>query len=322
MGPAFHDGYGVGGCDEIEGAVVVNFEEMWAEQSQLQRDIGLDPIYMTDADKAAEVKNMLLGIYEEVTELSRIAANYKRHLLRTRPPERANLKGELVDILKYTITIAQMYGVTREELIAEFHDKTEVVRDRAEAERLMLERSTKLLCVDLDDCISDLSEWPKQLNELQGGVPREHHKLVESYKDEFHNSGRFRDLPVITGARATLQALRDDRWTIVIVTARPVWQFKRIYADTLYWLNKHDIPRDLLLFNKDKVEAIHQHLAPAWPVAFVEDHPRNAISLASAHVHVLLYDQEHNQDVNEGEYIKRVGSWADILEALRDGQED
>ena len=297
----------------------MTFEEMWAEQAQLQVDIGLDPRHMTDADKAAEVKNLCLGLHEEASEVARVAANYKRHLLRTRPPERTNLAGELVDCLKYLITIAQMYNISPDELVQTFHDKTGVVRDRANAERLMLERSAKLFCADIDDCVCDLSSWPKQLNELHGGVPREHHKLLEGYKDDFHSSGKFRDLPVIEGAREALQKLWDDQWTIVLVTARPVWQFKRIYADTLYWLDKNKIKRHLLLFNKDKVEAVHRNLAPAWPAAFVEDHPRNALALASAHVPVLLFDREHNRGVEEGKYITRVRDWNDVLLALNAG---
>lgn len=295
----------------------MTFKELWDEQAQLQREIGLDPIHMSDADRAHEVKNMLLGLHEEVTELSRESANYKRHLLQAPDVNLHNLTDELADCFKYIVTIAQLFGVERDELVRAFHDKTGVVLDRARSERVKLERETRLLCVDLDDVVADLSDWPKQLNELQGGVPREHHKLLETYKDDFHSSGRFRTLPVIPGARDGLWKARKLGYTIVIVTARPHWQYKRIYADTLFWLEDQDIPYDRLLFNKDKVEVIHRQLAPAWPVAFVEDHPRNALALASAHVHVLLYDQEHNREVSEGEYITRVHGWEDILETLK-----
>lgn len=292
---------------------------MWDEQAEFQQEIGLDPRNMTDADKAAEAKNLLLNLSEEGAELARVAGGYKRHILHTKPVDRGNVAIEVVDGIKCLLTLAQLFGVGREELVHAFHEKTNVLRDRAEADRLQLERETRVVCVDLDDCVCDLSEWPKLLDQLQGGVPRQHHKLLEEYKDDFHSSGRFRELPVIEGAQEALVAIKRAGFTIVIVTARPVWQFKRIYADTLHWLDKHNIPRDLLLFNKDKVEAIHRDLRPAWPVAFIEDHPRNALALASANVPVLLYEQEYNANVPEGEHIQRVRDWNDILLALNAG---
>lgn len=272
---------------------------------------------MDDRAKADEAKNLILGLHEEVTELGRIAANYKRHMLRSPSPDKGNVTGELADCMKYIVTLAQLYGITPAELKEEFHNKSAVVLDRANAERHRLTRDTKVLCVDIDDCIADLSEWPKHLSELKGGVPRSHHKLLEEHKDDFHSSGRFRDLPLIEGAKEGLQEAREMGFTIVLITARPQHQYKRIYSDTLHWLDKHEIPRDLLLFDKDKVDAIHRNLAPAWPVAFVEDHPRNALALASAGVQVLLYHQEHNKDVPEGPSIKRVRDWAEIVRVLK-----
>lgn len=294
-------------------------EQIWDDQAALQGEIGLDPRHMTDADRAAEIKNLILGLHEEVTELGQATANYKRHILRVRPSDVGNVTEQLVDCFKYLITIAQLYGVSRHRFVEAFHEKSVVVLDKVQGERTRLERDTRLVCVDLDDCVADLSEWLRKLNELHGGGPREHHTLLEGHKDEFHSSGRFRDLPVIEGARDGLQRLKEAGYTIVIITARPHWQFKRIYADTLHWLDKHQIPRDLLLFDRDKVEVIHRDLAPAWPVSFIEDHPRNALALASARVHVLLYDRVHNREVPDGEYITRVRDWNDILLALNAG---
>ena len=113
-----------------------------------------------------------------------------------------------------------------------------------------------------------------------------------------------------------MRALKKSGYTLVIVTARPQWQYKRLYADTLEWLDKHGVPHDHILFNKDKLEAVHAHLAPAWPVAFIEDHERNAKALADAGVNVLLFDRPHNRDVVDGERIRRVSGWSAVLEAL------
>lgn len=294
--------------------MVDRLTEMWDAQAASQRDMGLDPETMADRAREDELKNMLLGLQEQVSQLSLCAVNYKRHALRSSRAEPENVAERAVDVVKYAMAIAQAHGVSLDEFHGSFMDKTEVILSRARAERVKLTRRMKVLCVDIDHVLADAS--PPKLDGVNGGDPRRHLALLESYKDEYHASGAFRNLPLIPGARDALVAFQDHGWTIVLVTARPQWQYKRIYADTLYWLRDNDIPYHLLLFNKDKVEAIHADLAPAWPVAFVEDHPRNALALASAGVNVLLYDQPHNDDVPATDRIKRVKSWKDVTDAL------
>lgn len=140
--------------------------------------------------------------------------------------------------------------------------------------------------------------------------------MVETYKDDFYTEGRFAELPAIPGAPRAMMDLKAQGYTIVIITARPEWQYSRLYADTLSWLDAHSIPHDLILFTKDKAEAIHHNIRPAWPRCFIEDHPRNALSLAASGVNVLLFDTPHNQAVQEDERIKRVVGWNGVMEAI------
>lgn len=291
------------------------FQDLWEQQEALQKALGLDPIHMDGAAKARHAKDLIVGLYEEVGELAEQTTDYKHHVLRRHEIDSGNVIEELVDILKYLLTVAQLFGLERQAIVDAFEAKSAVVLDRYRSERHILKDQTRLLCVDLDDCVVDLSSW--DTSRLDGGDPRKHHELLESYKDEFHSSGQFRTLPAIEGARAGLQAARDANFTIVLVTARPAWQFKRIYADTLYWLARCEIPHDLLIFNKDKVEAVHRELAPAWPIAFVEDHVRNAHSLAAARIHVLLFDRPHNKEASEGEYLTRCRTWPEITTLLK-----
>ena len=75
-------------------------------------------------------------------------------------------------------------------------------------------------------------------------------------------------------------------------------------------------PNDIILFNKDKVEAIHTHLQPAWPVAFVEDLERNVRALSAAGVNVLLFDRPNNQSLEPLPRVKRVRGWAEVTSEL------
>lgn len=304
-----------------------HLEEMWDDVERFQRELGLDPESIPESDRRGVESDMLLGLHEEAAALQRRIGHYKRHILASAaeaarrpgmPPtaEQQNIAVHIADVMRYAIIIAQLHGISQNTFVWAWRNKGHELRARAEAERLELVEHTKVFCVDMDDVICDLSSWPKEYEDYNGTGNAKKTKLVELYKDEFHSSGRFRDLPIIPGARDALATIQAAGYKVVIITARPSWQYKRIYADTLYWLKENDVPHDLLLFNKDKAEAIHKRLHPAWPVAFVEDHPRNAIAIASLGIQVYLYNQPHNAAVADSDNLRRVNDWHDILVLL------
>ena len=141
-------------------------------------------------------------------------------------------------------------------------------------------------------------------------------QLLESLKEDFYRGGGFRDMPPIPGAVEGMRALREMGYKIILVTARPYWQYKRLYADTMYWLKQHDIVYDGILFEKDKAEAIYEHIFPARPKFFIEDRDKHALEVAGIGVPVLLLNYPHNDHIAETELIKRVADWPAIIEAV------
>ena len=91
-------------------------------------------------------------------------------------------------------------------------------------------------------------------------------------------------------------------------------------TDTVAWLEANGIPCDILLFNKDKWDAVYQSVYPATVVAAVDDRDKHAIELAKHHVpNVLLMDRPWNTEFNSAAYgVHRVTSWDDILTRMRD----
>lgn len=295
------------------------WNRMWERQQEQQEAFNLNPEAMSDIDKARTAKDLALGLFEEASELTRDTARYKAHILKAPPIERINVADEAADVLKYLIAISQLYGVTPVDLYEAFMRKSDVVADKARGEQLELARTTQLVICDLDNVISDLSGWQNKLNESRGNAPMNDRtvQLLESLKEDFYKGGGFKDLPVIKGAIEGTAQLRKMGYKIVIITARPYWQYKRLYADTLQWLKKYDITYDLILFNKDKAEAIYEHIFPARPAFFVEDREKHAIEVAGIGVPVLLLDWPYNKDIRPHPLIKRVEGWGGIIEQVR-----
>lgn len=291
-----------------------SFQHMWELQAGQQRELGLDPEQMDDVERGRVITDIVAQAHEEVSELGRLSSAYKRHLLSRPRAEPAVVAEEVADVLKCAIAAAQTFGLAVDDVVTAFQRKTLTVSERSRQERTRLERETPILCFDLDDVICDLSPWRQ---ELDGGIdvdapPPDQLTEAERLKEQFYEGGRFRGMEPIPGAKEALVRFASEGFHIIIMTARPQWQYKRLYGDTLWWLRKHGIPFHRLLFNKDKVEAVYHHLVPAWPTIFVEDHERNIKALASVGIQVLVYDQEHNRGITETGSIRRVRNWADI----------
>jgi len=302
------------------------WSEMWERQKKQQEHFNLDPKAMSPIVKAGVAKDLTLGLLEEAGELSRAVARFKAHLLKDRPVDKINVCEASVDVLKYLIAIAQLYGVSSEEMFNTFMRKSDVVDDKARCERVELERHTKLIVSDLDGCIADLSSWQDEMDRQRGNAPMNDATLamLEKLKEEFYRCGGFLNLPPIPGAIEATKKIREAGYKLAIITARPDWQYKRVYADTIQWLQKHDIQYDLILFQKDKAEAVVDHIFPARPLCFVEDRSKHAIEVASIGVQVLFLTSGKSE-LAPHPLIQRVQGWGEIVEyinATQDGRSE
>jgi len=292
------------------------FKSIWEIQCEQQKELRLDPDLFSDAERARVFGELIRQLYEECNDVSQLLPDYKRHVIRLKSGKASGLVAafELADVLKVVLAIAQLLGVSDRELYHAFLEKSMLISEKFASERIELAEHTKLIAVDLDDVIADLSDWRSELgivNEWQTS-PALRLEASESMKNEFYANGRFRDLEPVPGATDTLNELSAAGFKIAIITARPQWQYKRLHSDTVYWLRKWNVPYDLLIFNRNKVEAVYG-LAPAWPQFFIEDHPRNVVDLAEARINVLAFERPHNESqFVEGDCVKIVRSWQEI----------
>jgi len=259
---------------------------------------------MTGLEKVDTASRLALGLYEESAELIRASARYKAHVLRSEEIDKSNVISEVADVLKYTIALAQLHGVEPGEVYDAFCHKTRVVEDRANGERLEMHRDTKVILVDLDGCLADLSV----LDDALEGLPT---AKQEETKKMFRRSGGYINLPLIDGAKEGMAHLRTLGFKLVIITARPRRRHKRIHSDTLTWLKRNEIAYDLMLFKRDKGEAICEYVHPATPFCFIEDRLKHALEIVSTGAPVLLLNQDNL--LGDHRLITRVGGWDEII---------
>lgn len=279
-----------------------------------QQALWYDRDLLTDAERAAYMDELLLGLNEEATELAR-ELRRKPHVVRQERGHTGNAAEEVVDVLKYTLAIAHLAGMTPERLVQRFHAKTMDVEQKFKQYRVELE-GRRVFVTDLDSCVADLTKFFEATGG-QYGHATAGTLSTEERKAEWYAQGGFKTLDPIEGAKDVLMMAQNAGCLIAVVTARPVWEHARVRPDTVQWLRDQGIPCDILLFNKDKWDAVHQSILPAKVVAFVEDRDKHVMELVGHNVKpVLLMDQPWNQDVAEYADVTRVWSWKQIHHAM------
>jgi hypothetical protein len=281
-----------------------------------------DKSKVTDLDREAVLKDYILLTIDEMVELLRVV-NYKQHRPYKKPLVRTNVLEEAVDIFKYLVSILLLYGFTSEEFVEAFYQKSDIVDERWKMEGINWD-GEYLLAVDLDGVVADyVSGYVSFLFDegiLGGLVSTEQYtyniaelygldkRIEEKAKRVFQEEGGFAALPCFAGAKDTLIKAKSKGYKIVIITARPYLEVKRIYADTMAWLEAEGIPYDAIYWGKDKADIVFRYLHPAVPVYFIEDRDKHAIELANEGIRVLLMDKPYNRGV-EHSNITRVDGW-------------
>jgi len=222
-----------------------------------------------------------------------------------------------------------LYDITPEEFFEQFMAKSDRVDARWLAEQMVLQEGTKIIGIDLDGCVADYVTGFRDYVRQQGYTMRtsvplaynfaeafdiDQHTL-EQLKEAFEESGGFITLPIYPRAAEILRKLQRLGYKIVIITSRRQTRAHRIFYDTSEWLKTYGIPYDMLLFSRDKSDALRRNIYPAKCLFFVEDHDKYAFELASDGTPVLLLEQPYNGNLKHPN-IARVQDWDEIYRTI------
>ena len=164
-----------------------------------------------------------------------------------------------------------------------------------------LEEEIKVCAIDIDGV---LCEYPKKwvefankyfntnynLNELKENISFNNYKRA---KELYRTSGVKATLPALKGAKEMVEGLQQQGYLVLIMSARPVFEYKEVLRDTLKWFKTNDINPDMHFWGEDK----HVKILKYFPEMkfMVEDNAYNANKIAELGYKVYLVDNEYNQ---------------------------
>ncbi len=178
------------------------------------------------------------------------------------------------------------------------------------------------ICIDIDGTITEPFFWIEEINRYFNKSVNSHkisadpvHESCEISREEFmiyyekHGEELHEKANMREHADTYLKKISEEH-NIFFITARP----PRMENVTVKWFGRYDIPNTQIFFlgSHDKLEKARELDCDI----FIEDRYENAIQLSEAGIHVLLIDCEYNRDLLN-DYIKRVYSWNEVYEEIR-----
>lgn len=89
----------------------------------------------------------------------------------------------------------------------------------------------------------------------------------------YRQGGGKRSIPVYPGASGLMNWLRQQNVEIWITTTRPYLRLDSTDPDTRFWLERHKIPYDFLLYSEDKYRIFMDRVDHGRILAIVDDLP-------------------------------------------------
>ena len=243
-------------------------------------------------------KEYILALSKEVYEvLDEI--DWKSHTTKITEDVNDNILEECVDVMKYLLGLMQLNGFSIDDIYAKFKDKSNVVEAKFAQEETMdkLKASDKQIAfIDIDGVLAD---WPggflkfvgeklgkefTTITQFKAEVPK---KQQYKLKSQYRTSGAKAELDVLSGAKEFMKSI-CDKYSIVLLTARPYKKYFRIYSDTLKWLADNEICYDAIMFDEEKEKYIINNFEPEQVAFCVDDDISNANKLSDNGFKVYL----------------------------------
>jgi FMN phosphatase YigB (HAD superfamily) len=300
------------------------------QTKQNSRWIDKDRFETDKAYRMQTIKDIILGINDQNNKLLS-SFNWKKHSL-VQNEDVMNAKEQIIDMFKFQIGLFSLLGGNYEEFVRIFQDKTFTLEKRWDMEFAEISENNKVMLFDIDNTLGDYSGAYTKFLENEIGLERKvfncenysfyeqfgiTRQLEEKYNSYFIQSGGFRNLPVYEGVVELLDFTASLGIKNILITARPSWIYKRIFTDTYYWLDENKLKYDLVLWDKDKADAIINRVFPANVLYMVEDRDKHCFEVANTGVDVLLLDKSYNKAVQDSERIKRINSLDEIPDLIK-----
>jgi hypothetical protein len=254
---------------------------------------------LKEEDKIAWTKEYLLCIVSECMEVLR-EIDWKHHRKEDKIPNINNLGIELIDIQKFLWGLCSIWDIDYDKFKELYDIKTVEVESLWVQNHVIPEipESQAVCIIDIDGV---LNYYPKCFHDwVKNQFGKEVDKVCNpveyvKYKGLYRDSGAKKDLPINENSKEALQKLKLLGYTIVLLTNRPYKLYKRIYSDTITWLNSNNISYDFIFWApEEKITAIWDKCPKIKFI--VDDNPNTCYDFAAMGVKTYCFNGKNDDE--------------------------
>ena len=282
---------------------------LWSRQKSYNDRIRIK----SEQSKEEWTQTYILGLMTEFDELLR-EINWKKHRkLSGRDPDLVNIAFELADIMKYTISLWEVWGFKADDMLNYCNMKSNILEVQEGQDQLATGAGTNILVTDLDGTVADwrgsFIKWLREnhvvpmkddpVTSLSMDVDLEmRYPLYNSLKEQFEREGNYATLLPYMDAISTVNNLVFNKNAFVIAhTARPFGKYKRIWMDTWNWIRKYDLLVNQLNMSSESRILSAEFLSRNSSVIMFEDDPDLMVRAANCGIRVFARKHPYNEKV-------------------------
>lgn len=293
----------------------MDFKEIYSRQKQFQELVGQN----NTRSKEEFLKELILHLNDEAFEVLR-EINWKIHKLKSKNIDQKKLLIEMVDVIKYALSLPASWNFSAEEVEQAFIEKTEIVEQKFRQEMINKNFSDndKVVGIDIDGVLLNYPETFLEFAAKELDVEKDITKFVlhnyriyeelseffdvpiekiQQIKHKFRIGGYKKNIKPIAGSAQFVSVLRNRGYKIILLSARPVQQYENIFYDTIISLKNAEIIFDGIYFSEEKEKEILEKFSNIE--FFIEDSKENAFKIAKGNKKVFLLDKSYNQFTSE-----------------------
>ncbi len=278
----------------------------------------------SNEDKRNISKDLALNAYNTINKM------IEKMRVENGIPDEDDLIFSSIDVLRYVMSMLNLWDINPEDVSHAFSLKDTYLETEHKIHTKQWD-GRPVAIVDIDDVLAEFrnpfAEFLKRRFGIEADTESDQYFFVEDILkasgnlnpekvfDEFTQERHFRCLPIVEGAKALLEKLREDGYWIQLLTARPKENLK-IFYDTYYWLDQHDLAFDRVDFSPEKLRwCMSSEYYDSGAIKFaIDDSPKHALEYAGHGISVKVPIKSYNKNIKN----ENIQFYKDISELIGD----
>lgn len=233
---------------------------------------------------------------------------------------------KLVDAFKYFLCICNYYNIDKDKFDEFFKLKSIYVKNRFILKEIIdnTNKYRNIVLIDIDGILANYPDYfINKFNEVNHTNYKNYNDIPvkdrDFYKDIYRKSGEKANIPLCKNAKQFLHNLRNNGYTIILFTNRPVYLYKNITIDTIKWALKNELEFDTILYSENKMLDVIKKFDKNSIKFYIEDNYNNALNINNLGIKTYLLKTKLNKDkIKNDNNIIVINDLTQVKEAFND----